>query len=61
MKNNQNSNDPCEKFQFPCFISISSCDQTNCCTPVFSHLLSNKNYRTCVFTPMVINILDFHK
>ncbi|WP_139253802.1 collagen-like repeat preface domain-containing protein, partial [Bacillus sp. L27] len=35
MKHNQNSNDPCEKFQFPCFISISSCDQSNCCTPVF--------------------------
>ncbi len=35
MKHNQNSNDPCEKFQFPCFISISSCNQTNCCTPVF--------------------------
>ncbi|MBL3797315.1 collagen-like protein, partial [Bacillus pacificus] len=35
MKNNQNSNDPCKKFQFPCFISISSCNQSNCCTPVF--------------------------
>ncbi|WP_141550323.1 collagen-like protein, partial [Bacillus cereus] len=35
MKYNQNSNDPCDKFQFPCFISISSCNQTNCCTPVF--------------------------
>ncbi|HDX9672088.1 TPA: collagen-like protein, partial [Bacillus cereus] len=35
MKYNKNSNDPCEKFQFLCFISISPCDQTNCCTPVF--------------------------
>ncbi|WP_141108274.1 collagen-like protein, partial [Bacillus thuringiensis] len=30
-----NSKNPCDKFQQPCFISISPCDQSNCCTPVF--------------------------
>ncbi|WP_142318141.1 collagen-like protein, partial [Bacillus cereus] len=30
-----NSKNPCDKFQQPCFISISACDQSNCCTPVF--------------------------
>ncbi|PEW64829.1 hypothetical protein CN443_02480 [Bacillus cereus] len=30
-----NSQNSCDKFQQPCFISISPCDQSNCCTPVF--------------------------
>ncbi len=37
MKYNRKSNSPnsCDKFQQSCFISISPCDQSNCCTPVF--------------------------
>ncbi|EKS8379670.1 YVTN family beta-propeller repeat-containing protein, partial [Bacillus cereus] len=37
MRYNQKSNspNPCDKFQQPCFISISPCNQSNCCTPIF--------------------------
>ena len=44
MRYNRKSNfqNSCDKFQQPCFISISACDQSNCCTPVFSRILNNK-------------------
>ncbi|WP_162617086.1 collagen-like repeat preface domain-containing protein, partial [Bacillus mycoides] len=37
MRYNNKSNSPnsCDKFQLPCFISVSPCNQSNCCTPVF--------------------------
>ena len=60
MRYNRKSNfqNSCDKFQQPCFISISACDQSNCCTPVFLEFSTTKLLQ--IINQLNQAILSFH-